>query len=49
MTRGLRWPSWRSAGWDTHVSEGNEREPLGEGLTGFANALGPAYGDTESW
>jgi uncharacterized protein (DUF1501 family) len=40
-------------GWDTHVNQGGASgqlaghlKPLGEGLAHFADALGPAYGDT---
>ena len=40
-------------GWDTHVNQGgakgqlaNHLQPLGEGLAGFAQALGPAWADT---
>jgi uncharacterized protein (DUF1501 family) len=40
-------------GWDTHVNQGGASgqlaghlRPLGEGLAHFADALGPAYGDT---
>ena len=40
-------------GWDTHVNQGGASgqlaghlKPLAEGLAHFADALGPAYGDT---
>jgi uncharacterized protein (DUF1501 family) len=40
-------------GWDTHVNQGGAAgqlaghlKPLGDGLAHFADALGPAYGDT---
>ena len=40
-------------GWDTHVNQGaadgqlaNHLKPLGEGLAGFADEMGPAWNDT---
>jgi len=50
---GIRLAFVALGGWDTHVNQGSSRgqlanhlQPLGEGLAGFATALGPHYQDT---
>jgi len=50
---GIRIAFLALGGWDTHVNQGGATgqlaghlKPLGEGLAHFAEALGPAYGDT---